>query len=493
MDITKIKSFDALSEDEQKRALLLINKWKNIKSQEKCQTDFLEFVKYLWDGVILGRHHKILADKLNRVSQGKCKRLMVMLPPRHSKSEFASTYFPAWMMGLNPSLKIIQATHTAELAVRFGRRVRNIIDSEEYQHVFPNISLSADNKSAGRWTTDDGGEAFYSGVGGAITGRGADLLIIDDPHSEQDAMSPTAMDAAWEWYTSGPRQRLQPGGTIILVMTRWSTKDLAGRLLKRQSEDNADQWEVVEFPAIMPESEEPLWGEFWKKEELLSVKASLPVSKWNAQWMQNPTAESGSIVKREWWQKWESESIPPCHTIIQSYDTAFSAKETADYSAITTWGIFDPEDGSEHAVILLDANRFRVDFPELKKLALEEYKYWEPDIVLIEAKASGTPLTHELRKMGIPVQSYSPSRGQDKIARMNSVSPMFESGMIWATEDQFAEEVIEEMASFPFGEHDDFCDSSTMALMRIRQGGFIELANDYQDDVSFDRTAMNYY
>tara|TARA_R100000479_G_scaffold171746_2_gene115579 strand:+ start:1217 stop:2698 length:1482 start_codon:yes stop_codon:yes gene_type:complete len=493
MDVNKIKSFDALSNDEQKRALLLISKWKNIKSQEKCQVDFLEFVKYLWDGVILGRHHKILADKLNRVSQGKCKRLMVMLPPRHSKSEFASTYFPAWMMGLNPALKIIQATHTAELAVRFGRRVRNIIDSEEYQNVFPNISLSADNKSAGRWTTDDGGEAFYSGVGGAITGRGADLLIIDDPHSEQDAMSPTAMESAWEWYTSGPRQRLQPGGTIVLVMTRWSSKDLAGRLLKRQSEENADQWEVVEFPAIMPESDEPLWAEFWKKEELLSVKASLPISKWNAQWMQNPTAESGSIVKREWWQKWEQDDIPACHTVIQSYDTAFSKKETADYSAITTWGIFDPEDGTEQAIILLDANRYRVDFPELKKIALEEYKYWEPDIVLIEAKASGTPLTHELRKMGIPVQSYSPSRGQDKIARMNSVSPMFESGMIWATDDQFAEEVIEEMASFPFGEHDDFCDSSTMALMRVRQGGFIQLKSDYEDEVTFDRGQLVYY
>ena len=493
MDVTKIKSFDALSDDEQKRALLLISKWKNIKSQEKCQKDFLEFVKYLWDGVILGRHHKILAEKLNRVAQGKCKRLMVMLPPRHSKSEFASTYFPAWMMGLNPALKIIQATHTAELAVRFGRRVRNIIDSQEYQHVFPQISLSADNKSAGRWTTDDGGEAFYSGVGGAITGRGADLLIIDDPHSEQDAMSPTAMESAWEWYTSGPRQRLQPGGTIVLVMTRWSSKDLAGRLLKRQTEENADQWEVVEFPAIMPESDEPLWGEFWKKEELLSVKASLPVAKWNAQWMQNPTAESGSIVKREWWQKWEHDDIPSCHTVIQSYDTAFSKKETADYSAITTWGIFDPEDGSEQAIILLDANRYRVDFPELKKIALEEYKYWEPDIVLIEAKASGTPLTHELRRMGIPVQSYSPSRGQDKIARMNSVSPMFESGMIWATDDQFADEVIEEMASFPFGEYDDFCDSSTMALMRVRQGGFIQLKSDYEDEVTFDRGKLAYY
>ena len=493
LNLEKIKSFDVLSKDEQLEALTLIDKWKNIKSREKCKDDFLEFVQMMWQGFIMGRHHKILAEKFNRIAQGKLKRLIVCLPPRHSKSEFASTFLPAWMMGLNPSLKIIQATHTAELAVRFGRRVRNIIDSEDYQTVFPNITLSGDNKSAGRWTTSDGGEAFYSGVGGAITGRGADLLIIDDPHSEQDAMSPTAMDGAWEWYTSGPRQRLQPGGTIILVMTRWSTKDLAGRLLKRQNEEHADQWELVEFPAIMPETDEPLWGGFWKKEELLGVKASLPISKWNAQWMQNPTAESGSIIKREWWQTWEKEGIPDCQCIIQSYDTAFSAKETADYSAITTWGIFDPEDGTENAVILLDASRHRVDFPELKKVALEEYKYWEPDIVLIEAKASGTPLTQELRKIGIPVQSYSPSRGQDKIARMNSVSPMFESGMVWATEDAFAEEVIEEMASFPYGENDDFADSATMALMRIRQGGLIELGTDYQDEVSFDRKELSYY
>jgi predicted phage terminase large subunit-like protein len=278
-----------------------------------------------------------------------------------------------------------------------------------------------------------------------------------------------------------------------LVMTRWSTKDLAGRLLKRQNEEHADKWELVEFPAIMPDSEEPLWGEFWKKEELLGVKASLPISKWNAQWMQNPIAESGSIIKREWWKTWEKDDIPTCECIIQSYDTAFSSKETADYSAITTWGIFHPDEGDESAIILLDASRHRVDFPELKSIALEEYKYWEPDIVLIEAKASGTPLAQELRKIGIPVQSYSPSRGQDKIARMNSVSPMFESGMIWATEDTFAEEVIEEMASFPYGENDDFADSATMALMRIRQGGLIELGTDYQDEVSFDRKKLSYY
>ena len=486
-----LKDFEILSQQEQQEAVALLAKYDQIEKQEECQKDFIKFVKSQWPDFIEGRHHKIIGEKFNKIAQGKLKRLIVCLPPRHTKSEFASTFFPAWMMGLRGNLKIIQTTHTAELAVRFGRRVRNIIDSDEYQNVFPNLSLEADNKSAGRWTTNQGGESFYAGVGGAITGRGADLLIIDDPVSEQDALSPTAMDGVYEWYTSGPRQRLQPGGIIVIVMTRWSTKDLVGKVLKKQGDDYADQWEVIEFPAIMPESDTPLWPEFWKKEELLSVKASLPVSKWNAQWMQNPTAEEGSIVKREWWRRWETD-VPAYSYVIQSYDTAFSKKETADYSAITTWAVFEYLD--QEQIILLDAKRVRLDFPELKKLAWEEYKYWEPDCILIEAKASGTPLTQELRRMGIPVTAYTPSRGQDKIARMNSVAPIFESGMVWCPDQDFADEVVEEMASFPYGDHDDYCDSSTMALMRFRQGGFLSLDNDYVTEIKpLQRNRMVYY
>ena len=493
MSEISLKDFDILSQQDQAEAIALLNRFEQLKKQESCQKDFITYLKHLWPDFIEGRHHKIIGEKFNRIAQGKLKRLIVCLPPRHSKSEFASTYFPSWMMGLRGNLKIIQTTHTAELAVRFGRKVRNIIDSQEYSTIFPDLKLQADNKSAGRWTSNQEGEFFAAGVGGAITGRGADLLIIDDPHSEQDAMSPTAMESAYEWYTSGPRQRLQPGGIIIIVMTRWSTKDLVGKVLKKPGEENADKWEVVEFPAIMPETDTPLWPEFWRKEELLSVKASLPISKWNSQWLQNPTAEEGSIVKREWWNLWEGD-VPAYSYVIQSYDTAFSKKETADYSAITTWAIFSPQDGEADQIILLDAKRVRVDFPELKKLAWDEYKYWEPDCVLIEAKASGTPLTQELRRMGIPVTAYTPSRGQDKIARMNSVAPIFESGMVWATEDTFADEVIEEMAAFPYGDHDDYCDSATMALMRFRQGGFVALDEDYQMDADLlPRKRVVYY
>ena len=471
-----------LSDQEIKETLVLQERLETLNKQEQCHNSFLFYVEQMWPEFICGRHHEIFAQKLEDVANGKINRLIVNMPPRHTKSEFCSTYFPAWIMGKQPNRKIMQTTHTGELAVRFGRKVRNMMDSIEYKRIFDNVELQADSKSAGRWETNKGGEYFAAGVGGAITGRGADLLIIDDPHSEQDALSPSALESCWEWYTSGPRQRLQPGGAIIVVMTRWSTIDLTAKLLDAHKEEAADQWEVVEFPAIFPETEDALWPEFWEISELEKVRASLPVQKWNAQWMQNPTSEEGSIIKREWWNIWEYDEMPPVSYIIQSYDTAFSKKENADYSAISTWGVFRPTPDSPDCLILLDAQKGRWDFPELKRIAFNEYKYWEPDMTLIEAKASGTPLTHELRRLGIPVVNYSPSRGHDKSTRMHSVAPIFESQLVYAPQRKFAEEMIEECASFPFGKNDDLCDTMTQALMRFREGGLVSLEDDYSDE-----------
>ena len=471
-----------LSDQEIKETLVLQERLETLNTQEQCHNSFLFYVEQMWPEFICGRHHEIFAQKLEDVANGKINRLIVNMPPRHTKSEFCSTYFPAWIMGKQPNRKIMQTTHTGELAVRFGRKVRNMMDSIEYKRIFDNVELQADSKSAGRWETNKGGEYFAAGVGGAITGRGADLLIIDDPHSEQDALSPSALESCWEWYTSGPRQRLQPGGAIIVVMTRWSTIDLTAKLLDAQKEEAADQWEVVEFPAIFPETEDALWPEFWEISELEKVRASLPVQKWNAQWMQNPTSEEGSIIKREWWNIWEYDEMPSVSYIIQSYDTAFSKKENADYSAISTWGVFRPTPDSPDCLILLDAQKGRWDFPELKRIAFNEYKYWEPDMTLIEAKASGTPLTHELRRLGIPVVNYSPSRGHDKSTRMHSVAPIFESQLVYAPQRKFAEEMIEECASFPFGKNDDLCDTMTQALMRFREGGLVSLEDDYSDE-----------
>jgi predicted phage terminase large subunit-like protein len=470
------------SEDVMREVLALEEQQQKLIIREKAQKDFMAFTKYVYEGFIEGTHHKKIAVLFEKLADNPGSRIIVNMPPRHTKSEFASYLLPAWLIGKNPALKIIQTTHTAELAVRFGRKVRNLMELQIYKDIFPDVDLRADSKAAGRWETGQGGEYYAAGVGGAITGRGADLLIIDDPHSEQDALSETAMENAYEWYTSGPRQRLQPGGSIVVVMTRWSLKDLTGKLVKAQGTDVlADQWDIVEFPAILP-SDNILWPEFWKKEELLKVKASLSLGKWNAQWQQNPTAEEGAIIKKEWWNKWEKKEIPPLSYIMQSYDTAFSKKETADYSAITTWGIFKPNEADPESIILMDAQRGRWDFPELKAKALQEYNYWEPDMVIIEAKATGTPLTDELRATGIPVVNYTPSKGRDKHTRMHMVAPIFESGKVWAPPRRFAEEVIDECAAFPYGDNDDYCDSMSMALIRYRKGGFVRLDSDEEDD-----------
>ena len=448
--------------------------------QDEIKNNFMAFVKCMWPEFIEGKHHKEIADKFDQIAKGKIKRLIINMPPRHTKSEFASFLLPAWMVGRKPDLKIIQTTHTTELAVRFGRKAKTLIDSPEYQQVFK-TRLKEDSQAAGKWETSQGGEYYAAGVGSAITGRGADLLIIDDPHSEQDAMNGAALEKAYDWYTSGPRQRLQPGGSIVLVMTRWNSKDLTGALLRSQKEIKSDEWHVVEFPAILP-SGKPVWPEYWKLDELERVKASLSVGKWNAQWMQNPTSEEGSIIKREWWNVWAEDHIPKLHHVIQSYDTAFLKKETADYSAITTWGVFYPTQDSGPNLILLDALKGRYEFPELKRVAKEQYDYWKPETVVIESKASGLPLTYELRKMNIPVVNFSPSKGNDKHARVNAVAPLFESGQIWAPEQKFAEEVIEECAAFPYGDHDDLVDSMTQAVMRFRQGGFVSHPEDAVDD-----------
>jgi predicted phage terminase large subunit-like protein len=759
--------------------------WQLLKAHKRalCRESFLPFVKEMWAAFIAGKHHKIMADAFERVARGELKRLIINMPPRHTKSEFASFLFPAWYLGMFPEKKIIQTAHTAELAVGFGRKVRNLVGSSDYSYIFP-TKLSADSKAAGRWNTNKGGDYFAIGVGGAVTGKGADVLIIDDPHSEQEAMqgNPSVYDRVYEWYSSGPRQRLQPGGSIVIVMcmtgdtpvlmadgtekplsqicvgdliatyeneitssrvtnfqsngvddiftiktqsdkilranerhpflvdcdgerkwirlkdlrpgmslvatknvndqhvlktnpgfaphasqesritaktlmhriaqsvitasgmglnavltgatrmsqavayvphttaknthqknhrkmlvntvskvgmesllisttrwfcnatidamyavksllsktpgrtgmgsyalttamtqggsedfyattatlqldtgklqtslkeplstyeiildqivdiypsgreevfdlevertenfiangvvshnTRWSKKDLTGQILTNSAARDGDEWEVIELPAILP-SGNPLWPEFWKQDELEAIRAELPVGKWEAQYQQNPTSEEGAIIKRDMWSIWEDEKPPYCDYIIQSWDTAFERNNRADYSACTTWGIFHKtnSEGFDVAnIILLDAFKDRMEFPELKQMAYDMWKEWNPDTLIVEKKAAGAPLIYEMRKMGIPMAEYTPSKGSDKIARVNAISDLFASGLVWCPNKRWAEEVMEELASFPNGDHDDLVDSTSQALLRFRQGGFIQIPTDEPDN-----------
>lgn len=520
----------------------------------KAQNSFLGFIEVMWDGFISGRHHKIIAEKFKAIAEGKTKRLIINMPPRHTKSEFASHYLPAWFLGLNPTKKIIQTSHTAELAVNFGRKVRNLVGGEKYLDIFGDVGLSADSKAAGRWETKKGGEYFAIGVGGALAGRGADILIIDDPHTEQEAISaesnPEIYDSVYEWYMTGPRQRLQPGGAIVIVMTRWSKRDLTGRLLADMvKRDDSDQWEVVEFPALFEKPDahnykneadryNSLWPEFWPVEELLKLKNSLPVSRWSTQYQQQPISDAAAIIKKEWWKLWNGENYgfdkdepPPCEYLIMSWDTAFTKTTRSDFSACTVWGIFymvgnrvvklEDVDRLEKInvvkgmftrnnnnvsqkpvahIILLNAFKGRYEFPELKKVAYDEYMEWRPDSFLIEAKAAGQPLVFELRSMGIAVQDVSVNRGSrtspnDKVARVNGVADLFSSGFVWCPDTRWAEEVMEEFAGFPGGaEHDDLVDSSVIALMRFRQGGFVRLDSDNKEEYSrYRRRRAKYY
>lgn len=419
------------------------------------------------------------------------------LTPTHN-SHLISTLFPAWFLGKFPTKKVMMVSNTTDLAVDFGRKVRNIIADEKYASIFPGISLAADSKSAGRWSTNHNGEYFATGVGAAIAGRGADLLLVDDPHKEGDLLNGNfdALEKTYQWFLFGARTRLMSGGRVAIVHTRWHQDDLIGHLVTDGTKNpKADQYEVFEFPAILP-SGKALWPEKFDLTALERTKASMPTFQWNAQYMQAPTAEGGALIKREWWRVWKKDKPPTCDYVIMALDAAAEKNQRADFTAILTFGVFSDDeltDGASH-LILLNAINVRVEFPELKDLALREYKDWEPDSFIVEKKSAGTQLYQELRRIGVPVTEFTPGRNTgDKVARVNAIADILRSGMVWYPEGRrWAEEVIEQCVAFPFGSHDDLVDTLSMSLSRFRQGGFIALPTDFKDQDSAPRRAAYY-
>lgn len=481
--------------------LAMFDELEERKRVQAAQDDFLAFIAAIDKSYKFGAHLKRLGNLLMDVEQNIKNRIAVSMAPRMGKSQMISIYYPAWYLGRHPDHKVIVASHTADLAVVMARKVRNLIQSPEYARIFPNTKIASDAKAAAQWNTTQGGEYFAIGVGGALAGRGAHLIIADDPLSEQDikAGNTNSLDTAYEWFSAGLRTRLMPDGKICVLHTRWHQRDLIGRLLKDSAmNEGGDNYEAFEFPAILNEGtdkEKSIWPEQWTLESLQQTRASMHhiMWQWYAQYQQNPTAAEAAIIKRDWIKWWTREDPPTIDFIVQSFDTALTTKQRSDFSVCHTWGTFTNEDDGTQNVILLNKVKGKYEFPELKVMAHEQFEEWKPDSVIVEAKASGQPLIDEMRRSGIFVQDFSPGKGQDKIARLNAVADMFASGHVWFPETAWASQTVEEILAFPAGEHDDEVDTMTLALQRIRKGGLLRLSTDHEDNEVFQRSRRAAY
>jgi predicted phage terminase large subunit-like protein len=479
-----------LPADEAAELLAMFAELDGRKRQTLAQNDFLSFIAAIDPNYKFGTHLKRLGTLLMEVETNEKNRIAVSMAPRMGKSQMISIYYPAWYLGKHPDHKVIVASHTADLAVVMARKVRNLINTAEYKEIFPQTNIAADAKAAAQWNTTKGGEYFAIGVGGALAGRGAHLIIADDPLSEQDikAGNTTSLDSAYEWFSAGLRTRLMPEGKICVLHTRWHQRDLIGRLIKDSAmNEGGDTYETFEFPAILNEgtdNEKSIWPEQWSIESLQQTRASMHhiMWQWYAQYQQNPTAAEAAIIKRDWIRWWTKDDPPKIDFIVQAFDTALTTKARSDFSVCHTWGVWENEEDGTQNVILLNKVKGKYEFPELKQMAHEQYKDWEPDSVIVEAKASGQPLIDEMRRSGIFVQDFSPGKGQDKIARLNAVADMFASGHVWFPENAWAAATVEEILAFPAGEHDDEVDTMTLALMRIRKGGLLRLSSDHEDN-----------
>jgi predicted phage terminase large subunit-like protein len=412
----------------------------------------------------LAAHHRLIVDRLEAVERGELLRLMIFMPPRHGKSLIGTQIFPAWYLGRHPDRAIISASYGQELADDFGRQVRNLAGDPWHNAIFPECRLADDATSMRRFSTTAGGSYFAVGCGGPITGRGANLLLIDDPiKGVEEARSEVNRRSTHEWYLSVARTRLQPGGAIVLISTRWHEDDLAGRLLL---EDRGENWQVLSQPAIAEVDDsfrragEALWPQNFSLEDLEQTRREVGSFVFSSLYQQRPAAAAGTIFKREWFCYYREQ--PRFKRIVQSWDTAFKTGAENDYSVCTVWGVAD------NGYYLLFLWRGRVEFPELKKRARWLASEYHPNQILVEDRASGQSAIQELRcETALPILAVKVDR--DKISRAQAVTPLIEAGRVFLPETApWLDGFMDELAAFPMGVHDDAVDSMTQALSYLR-------------------------
>ena len=481
------------------------------KAVLQSKDSFLHFIAMFAPTLVpdwlMGRHIHVIADKLQKVESGEIKRLMVFLPPRSSKSVICSKLFPAWYVGRHPQHEILTVSHSDQLASDFGRSVRDLVNYDLFNTVFPEVELRSDVRAAGKWKTNQGGTYYAAGVRSQIAGRGAHVAILDDVMSEEDSFSETGRRYVKEWYPSGLRTRIMPNGSIVIINTRYHEDDLCGWLLRQESQiELENKWEVIKIPAWVDEPSSkllnlPVGSSYfpeWKPSEILKndeeeIKASNGSRYWESLYMQNPVPDTGGIIKKKWIQWWDYDEPPPCDYIIQTYDTAFSTKTTADFSVIQTWGIFEHMEtdstGRENWVsnlILLGNEKGRFDYPALRMKAQELYDYHKPDVCIIEKKASGQSLIQDLRRAGLPVLDYIPDR--DKTARVYAATPMMEAGRVWLPKGhEWSDDLYGEAITFPNARHDDQVDAMTMAIHYMKESWNLTHPDDPDYEEGYER------
>ena len=481
------------------------------KAVLQSKDSFLHFIAMFAPTLVpdwlMGRHIHVIADRLQKVESGEIKRLMVFLPPRSSKSVICSKLFPAWYVGRHPQHEILTVSHSDQLASDFGRSVRDLVNFDLFNTVFPDVTLRSDVRAAGKWKTNQGGTYYAAGVRSQIAGRGAHVAILDDVMSEEDSFSETGRRYVKEWYPSGLRTRIMPNGSIVIINTRYHEDDLCGWLLRQESQiELENKWEVIKIPAWVDEPSSkllnlPVGSSYfpeWKPSEILKndeeeIKASNGSRYWESLYMQNPVPDTGGIIKKKWIQWWDYDEPPACDYIIQTYDTAFSTKTTADFSVIQTWGIFEHMEtdstGRENWVsnlILLGNEKGRFDYPALRTKAQELYDYHKPDVCIIEKKASGQSLIQDLRRAGLPVLDYIPDR--DKTARVYAATPMMEAGRVWLPKGhEWSDDLYGEAITFPNARHDDQVDAMTMAIHYMKESWNLTHPDDPDYEEGYER------
>jgi len=426
-----------------------------------AQDSLLSFTIMTHHDYAVNWHHRLIASKLMDVMKGKIKRLIISIPPRHGKTELVSIRFPAWYLGNLPRSNIVAATYNGDFATDNSRKVRDIIGSDLYREVFA-ISLSKSAKAAGKFYTDKNGYYYSVGIGGGLTGRGADLLIIDDPHKDRaEAESEIKRKRVWEWFTSTAYTRLEKNAAVIVVMTRWHEDDLVGKLLAQE-----EKWEYLCLPAIAEETDkyrqegEPLWPDKYNLEALDNIKSTLTqetgsAKDWASLYQQKPAPDDGNIFKADSWRFYTE--LPKPVLIVQSWDTAFKTKDTNDFNVCTTWAVCN--DG----YYLLDIWKKRAEFPEVKRILMELAEQYNPGAILVEDKASGQSVIQEMRTTRLPIIPIRPD--VDKISRAVAATPLIASGRVYLPSGKgWVNDYITSLAYFPNGKHDDDVDSTTQFL-----------------------------